>query len=284
MAGATVIAAGIGATVSIIGGIINKRNAEDAAREAQKERDRINRQIQIFESNRQAIINPYAGVVSLADMATDLSADLSNPFANLGVATSAAEIQIEQADIALANTLDTLQATGASAGGATALANAAKRSKKEVSANIQQQEAQNEKLAAQGEARLQQQQMAEKARIQNIQISEGGRAQNAQAQGAAFMFGAQETRDMATLDRMQAGVDQANVNLANSNSAQQAAIGSVITGVTGMGSALLQSGAFNSSGTLDPLKVDTKPSTDETVVDDVYVPTQEEQQQIDNGL
>jgi len=268
MAAPTVIAAGIGATVSIIGGIINKRNAEDAAREAQKERDRINRQIQIFESNRQAIVNPYAGVVSLADMATDLSADLSNPFANLGVATSAAEIQIEQADIALANTLDTLQATGASAGGATALANAAKRSKKEVSANIQQQEAQNEKLAAQGEARLQQQQMAEKARIQNIQISEGGRAQNAQAQGSAFMFGAQETRDMATLDRMQAGVDQANVNLANSNSAQQAAIGSIITGVTGMGSALLQSGTFNSSETLDPYKVDTKqpPVTSETEV------------------
>tara|TARA_R110002072_G_scaffold96944_1_gene213037 strand:+ start:34 stop:909 length:876 start_codon:yes stop_codon:yes gene_type:complete len=261
MAAPTVIAAGIGATVSIIGGIINKRNAEDAAREAQKERDRINRQIQIFESNRQAIVNPYAGVVSLADMATDLSADLSNPFANLGVATSAAEIQIEQADIALANTLDTLQATGASAGGATALANAAKRSKKEVSANIQQQEAQNEKLSAQGEARLQQQQMAEKARIQNIQISEGGRAQNAQAQGSAFMFGAQETRDMATLDRMQAGVDQANVNLANSNSAQQAAIGSIITGVTGMASSLLQSGTFNSSDTLDKVNIEQPPVT-----------------------
>lgn len=285
MAGAVVIAAGIGATVSIVGGIIKKRNAEDAAREAQKERDRINRQIQIFESNRQAIVNPYAGVVSLADMATDLSADLSNPFANLGVATSAAEIQIEQADIALANTLDTLQATGASAGGATALANAAKRSKKEVSANIQQQEAQNEKLSAQGEARLQQQQMAEKARIQNIQISEGGRAQNAQAQGSAFMFGAQETRDMVTLDRMQAGVDQANVNLANSNSAQQAAIGSVITGVTGMGSALLQSGAFNSSDTLDKVNIEQPTDgTDGTGGTDVYVPTQEEQQQIDNGL
>ena len=285
MAGAVVIAAGIGATVSIVGGIIKKRNAEDAAREAQKERDRINRQIQIFESNRQAIVNPYAGVVSLADMATDLSADLSNPFANLGVATSAAEIQIEQADIALANTLDTLQATGASAGGATALANAAKRSQKEVSANIQQQEAQNEKLSAQGEARLQQQQMAEKARIQNIQISEGGRAQNAQAQGSAFMFGAQETRDMVTLDRMQAGVDQANVNLANSNSAQQAAIGSVITGVTGMGSALLQSGAFNSSDTLDKVNIEQPTDgTDGTGGTDVYVPTQEEQQQIDNGL
>jgi len=251
------IAAGIGATVSIVGGIMQRRQAERDAASARNERDRINREMQIFEAGRQEVINPYAGVTSLADMATDLSADLTNPFANLGVATSAAEIQMEQTDIALANALDTLQATGASAGGATALANAAKRSKKEVSANIQQQEAQNEKLAAQGEARLQQQQMAEKARIQGIQISEGGRAQSAQAQGAAFEFQAQESRDMATLDRMQAGIDQANVNQANANAAGQAAIGSMIGGVTGMGSALLQSGAFNSSTEPSDFKTDT---------------------------
>lgn len=241
------IAAGIGATVSIVGGIMQRRQAERDASRARNERNRINREMQIFEAGRQEVINPYVGVTSLADMATDLSGDLSNPFANLGVATSAAEIQMEQTDIALSNALDTLQATGASAGGATALANAAKQSKKEVSANIQQQEAQNEKLAAQGEARLQEQQMAEKIRLQNIKISEGGRAQSAQAQGEAFKFQAQETRDMTTLDRMQAGIDQANVNQANANASQQAAIGSMIGGVTGMGSALLQSGAFNSS-------------------------------------
>ena len=74
-------------------------------------------------------------------MAKDLSGMVSNPYANLGVATQAAEIQIEEADIALANTLDTLRATGASAGGATALAQAALQSKKGVSANIEQQEA-----------------------------------------------------------------------------------------------------------------------------------------------
>jgi hypothetical protein len=265
------VAAGIGATVSIVGGIIQKGKAKDAAIQAQRERDRISREMKIFEDGRQQIINPYAGVVSLANMAIDLSADLSNPFANLGVATSAAEIQMEQADIALANTLDVLQATGASAGGATALANAAKRSKKEVSANIQQQESQNEKLAAQGEQRLQQQQMAEKARIQGIQISEGGRAQGAQAQGSAFMFGAQETRDMATLDRMQAGIDQANVNQANANAAEQAAIGSIITGVTGMGSALLQSGAFNTSSTLP--KVEVKDTLDKIDINQPIITT-----------
>ena len=75
---------------------------------------------------------------------------------SLGVATQAAEMQIEEADIALANTLDTLRATGASAGGATALAQAALQSKKGVSASIEQQEAQNEKLRAQGESQLEQ--------------------------------------------------------------------------------------------------------------------------------
>ena len=277
------IAAGIGATVSIVGGIMQRRQAERDAASARNERDRINREMQIFEAGRQEVINPYAGVTSLADMATNLSADLTNPFANLGVTTSAAEIQMEQTDIALANALDTLQATGASAGGATALANAAKRSKKEVSANIQQQEAQNEKLAAQGEARLQQQQMAEKARIQGIQISEGGRAQSAQAQGAAFEFQAQESRDMTTLDRMQAGIDQANVNQANANAAGQAAIGSMIGGVTGMGSALLQSGAFNSSTELSDFKTDTN-SIPPITPPPPPVYTEEEQQQIEDGL
>lgn len=239
-----IIAAGIGAVASIVGGIIKNGQAKKQARAAEREKQRINNQIAAFESNRQAVINPYSGVTSLADMATDLSGDLSNPYDNLGVATSAAEIQMEQTDIALANTLDTLQATGASAGGATALAQAAARSKKEVSAGIEAQEAQNEKLAAQGEARLQEQQMAEKRRIQGIQISEGGRAQSAQAQGAAFQFNAQENRDMITLDRMQAGLDQANVNQANANASQQAAIGSIIGGVSNMASTAIQSGAF----------------------------------------
>mgnify|MGYP000868578031 CR=1 FL=1 len=42
---------------------------------------------------------------------------MSNPFANLGVATQAAEIQMEESDLALAATLDTMRATGAGAGG-----------------------------------------------------------------------------------------------------------------------------------------------------------------------
>jgi hypothetical protein len=158
---------------------------------------------------------------------------------------------MEQTDLALAATLDTLQATGASAGGATALANAAARSKKEVSANIQQQEAQNEKLAAQGEADLQAKQMAEKARIQSIQISEGSREQQAQAQGRAFEFQSQEQRDQATLDRMAAGLTQSQANIANANAAQAANTGAIISGVGSMAGAVIGAGGFSKNPTAD---------------------------------
>jgi len=119
-----------------------------------------------LEAKRQAFVNPYESV-------TNLSGNLSNAYANLGVATQAAEIQIEQTDIALANTLDTIRATGGAAGGATALAQAALASKKGVAASIEDQEATNEKLKAQGEQELQQRQMQEAIRIQSAETSAG---------------------------------------------------------------------------------------------------------------
>jgi len=244
-----IVAAGIGAATSIIGGIVGGRKAKKQARAAAAEKKRIQGAINAFEKNRQDVINPYSDVKSLAGLATDLSGEMSNPYADLGVATSAAEIQMEQTDLALAATLDTLQATGASAGGATALANAAAKSKKDVAANIEQQEAQNEKLAAQGEADLQAKQMAEKARIQGIQISEGGRAQMAQAQGEAFKFQAQEGRDQATLDRMAAGLTQASANQANANAAQAASTGAIISGVGNMAGAVIGAGGFGKTPT-----------------------------------
>ena len=238
-------AAAIGAIGSIAGGIMGSSSAKKQARAAQAERDRISRQMALFEQNRQAVINPYSGVTSLSGLVDEMRADLSNPFANLGVATSAAEIQMEQTDIALANTLDVLQATGASAGGATALAQAAKQSKKEVSANIEQQEAANEKLRAQGEQALQ----AKEMQLTQMEMSEEARIQNAEAAGKQFMFGAQEQRDMATLDRMQGGIDQANQNAANANMAGAQSMAGMISGVTSVIGAGLSSGAFDPSGT-----------------------------------
>jgi hypothetical protein len=278
MASVAIIAAGIGAVGSIVGGIFGNKKAKRAASAAAAEKARISREMNIFEQNRQEVTNPYTSNTAMIE---EMREGLSNPFANLGVATSAAEIQMEQTDIALANTLDTLQASGASAGGATALAQAAKQSKKEVSANIQQQEAQNEKMAAQGEQALQ----AKEIQLTQMEMGEEARIQNAEAAGKQFMFGAQENRDMATLDRMQGGIDQANQNAANANMAGAQSRAGMISGVTGVIGAGLSSGAFDPSG--------TETSTDTIIpVTPPVVPTgdygtnytEEELRQIGGGL
>jgi hypothetical protein len=177
----------------------NARRAEDRANALSAEMDEL-------ELARQEIINPYDDVVSLDDMIIDNTGLLSNPFENLGVATQAAKFQAEEADIALANTLDLLAATGASAGGATALAQAALQSKRGVSQSLEKQEAQNDKLAAQGEQFLQQQQLSEARRVQQAQMTEAQRIQQAEVLGEEFVYGEKERRETEQLNRLQAQI------------------------------------------------------------------------------
>jgi len=197
----------IGGALSIAGGIFGSNAAKKRARAAARERRRLTKKLDNLEKNRQAIINPYEGV-------TDLSSMISNPFANLSVATGAAEMKIEEADISLANTLDTLRATGASAGGATALAQAALKSKKGVAASIEAQEKSNEDKRAAGEATLQQQKMAEAQRLQQADVA-----------GEQFMFSTREGREVAQLDRTAAQLGMANSAEAQANKDQASAIG-----------------------------------------------------------
>jgi len=148
------------------------------------------KEIDNLMENRQQINNPYA--------------NMSNPFANLSVATEAARFQAEQSDIALANTLDNLRETGA--GGATALAQAALKSKQGVSANIQQQEAQNQRLQAQGQQRV----------------------DLAKAQGQMQTMMLQEKRTEADLTRLQ---DQADLLKAQEIYSTQSAMSSLGKGL-----------------------------------------------------
>jgi hypothetical protein len=138
---------------------------------------------------RQEIINPFQ--------------NLSNPYANLQVATKAAEMQAEQSDIALANTLDSLRETGA--GGATALAQAALKSKQGVSASIQQQETQNQKLQAQGQLQ--------------VDIAKG--------KGESWRTGMQERREIQELDRMQGQADLLRAQQLYSTQAAVAGLGAM---------------------------------------------------------
>ena len=194
------IGAVIGAAANIVGGIFGASKARKAARAAARERARLASKLNNLEKNRQQITNPYSGVADLSNLAKDLSGQISNPFANLSVATGAAEMQMEQSDIALANTLDTLRATGAGAGGATALAQAALQSKKGVAASIESQEAQNEKLRAQGEQQMEQAKLQEQARVQGIQIGEGARVQGLKGQGESIRMQMQENREQDQID------------------------------------------------------------------------------------
>lgn len=161
-----------------------------AAGKARKAQNKAQAKLDEQIKNRQKIINPYENV-------SDLSGLISNPFANLQVATGAAEMQAEQADISLANTLDTLRSTGAGSAGATALAQAALKSKQGIAANIQQQEAQNAMARAKGEAGAIQMRMTEAQRMQESDIL-----------GKSFMFQAQEGREVADISRSGAMIQQ----------------------------------------------------------------------------
>ncbi len=135
----------------VIGGVqaaINQNKANELEGDIQSAQGDINTIMQ----NRPDVYDASEKIRAMKGMIT-------NPFENLSVATKAAEMQIEQTDIALANTLDTIQATGIGAGGATALARAAAKSKQGVSADIEKQEVQNEKLRAQGAQQATQQLM-----------------------------------------------------------------------------------------------------------------------------
>jgi len=211
---------------TLISGAVSAGMAGSEAKKAKKRANRAQSRVEDIERNRQAIINPYANVENLSGMASDVSGMAGNPYANLSVATQAAEMQAEEADIALANTLDTLRATGSSAGGATALAQAALQSKKEISASIEKQEVGNEQLRAQGEQALQQIQMSEAQRMQMVNMSEGQRMQAADVQGKAYMFETQEQRTANDLARY-SGLQQ------NAEAQRVASKGQMLGAITG---------------------------------------------------
>lgn len=203
----------IGTLLAVGSAVSGFFGARRARRRARREARRAAGRQMVLEANRQDI--------------PDFQSDMANPYANLQVATQAAEMQGEQADIALASSLDTLRATGAGAGGATALARAAAQSKRGVSATIEKQEARNAQLRAQGE-------------MQAAQIRQ---------QGQIAQFRAREIRDDADIQR------QANLGLAarqqeaSAKAAQTQAIGAAVGAI---GSFADEGGFKNLFGSKDP--------------------------------
>ena len=210
----------IGLGASVIGGIFGASSAKKAARAAAREKARLQKKLNNLEENRQDVINPYESVKSLSGM-------ISNPFANLSVATQAAEMKIEEADISLANTLDTVRSTGGS-GSATALANAALKSKKGVAASIEAQEKTNEDKRAQGEQDVQRRKMAEEQRMQQAEVS-----------GKQFVFGATEQREVKEMDRTYAEMMGAAQDQAQAKADQTGAITGMFGSMASIGGGML---------------------------------------------
>lgn len=245
MAAATGAIAAVGAALSLAGGAVAAGKAKKAEGKAARQQRMAAANIARIKSRRRPIINPYANNQDLSGLVNNLSDMVTNPFANLGVATMAAEMQSQQADIALANALDNLAATGASAGGATALAQAALQSKKGIAASIEKQEAENARLRAQGEQNAQKLKITTQQMYDQMMMQEGQRLQTQEAAGNQFQMQLAEQRSMADLNHAAGKELQAMQNQASAAQAQAQAWGGAISG---MASGAFQMGAAGMKG------------------------------------
>ena len=168
---AMAVIGGVGMAASAIGAGIEAKNARE-------EKELLDGQMNTLRDSMPTPINPYEGI------------EFTNEYANLGVATGAAEFQAEQADISLANTLDAMKAAGYGGGGATALARMAAQSKKQVAISLEQQEMANNKLRAQGAMEAQ--------KLNNQAI----------AAGRQYLYEAQDKTWEREADRLQGQIDQ----------------------------------------------------------------------------
>jgi len=218
------IAGGVAALGSVVTGAVAANKAKkEAARQdeiAKQQQDALS----ALEAERPVMSNPYDNMQNQFE-------DLSNPYANLTVATEAFKMQAEQADQALANSLDIMMETGQAAGGATALAQAALQSKRGIAASINAQEAQNNKMRAEGQASV------EKAKAQgaeNLQRLMGQADITVQEDAIAFKE--------KQMDRASTLADNAMQNAADAR-------GSRIKAITGMGDSMMQAaGSFAKLG------------------------------------
>ena len=152
--GAVTLGLGVvkGAT-SIIGGIQEKRRLKDENQIAQK-----NYEQNVKDVKNLTITNPYK----------DLNTSFENTFEDMTVNQQQAQFQAQQGAQARANMLQNLQgAAGSSgiAGLAQSLANQQQQQTAQISANIGQQEAQNQIYSAQGAASVQRQESQAKRQV-----------------------------------------------------------------------------------------------------------------------
>ena len=211
---------------SIIGGVQERRRLRDENRRAQRQYEGMRDDIKSLE-----ITNPYA----------DLPTTFENTFEDLTVNQQQAQFQAQQGAQARANLLSNLQgAAGGSgiAGLAQALANQQQLQGQQISASIGQQEAANQRMAAQGAANVQQ--MEQQARTR-VAFGEGQRQE------------AENQRQMNLL-QLKAGRQQARRDFRGSMQAQRNAIMGGVGDILGAG---IQGFAAGGGFTKDGFSMDT---------------------------
>jgi chromosome segregation ATPase len=207
------VAAAAGATTQGIAA----RRAKNEAGDQNEIKNTMQSALDSLVEERPAFNNPYENM-------TNQFENLDNPYANLTVATEAFKMQAEQADQALANSLDVMMETGQAAGGATALAQAALQSKRGIAATIQAQETQNKSLAAEGEMTT-----------QKLEAEGAQRLDEMKAQGSILEQQDAINFHEAKMDRTAKLLDNAAQNEMDAKAARSAAIAgigqSVVQGV-----------------------------------------------------
>jgi len=162
---------------SIIGS--GRRKREEAAARAE------------FDAQRQALVdynfsNPFAGLENVAE--------------DLTVNQQASQFQAQQADAALAQSMQAAIASGGAAGGAQAIAQAALASRQGISADLARQEQANQmarvnqaanlqKFEAQGEEDLQTQRYQQQQQLTNLASGRLNAAKQARQQATNQLFG-----------------------------------------------------------------------------------------------
>ena len=216
---ASLVVAGVG----LAGGAIGNRAAKNAIDEQQEHWDAQARKYEAMladaKNSRPDISNPYGGMKNAFANISNPYAGMTNEYANLSGATGAAEFQAEQADIALANSLDTMMATGMGSGGATALAQAALQSKKGIAADIQKQESANQKLKAKGAMRVAQMKAEGQLAVDKLKGEGEMRVQQLKGQGEQFKMQTLEARSIADMGYAAGMMQNAQQNSVNAGMA-----------------------------------------------------------------
>ena len=205
----------------LAGGTIKGIEAAGQKRKAAMEdarRRRLEQQYKQLQNSRQAVIDQSDEVRALKDQ-------IYNPYANIGVAMQATNMQLEQSDEDLANILQSVNQAGAGGGAATQLARMASISKAQASASLEQQELQNQQLRIQGEAQV----MNQKLNLEQMALQEEVAA-----------WSRQEVRDTNDLGRIERLEGMANQRALIHEQQRYQAIQSMASDISSAGSSILQ--------------------------------------------